>query len=205
MSDPWVTRQTLIMRAKDQGDQDAWEDFVAYYEGFISLVLAKMGMRYEIIDDLKQNILVKIWKGLHHFEPDSDRAKFRTWLNALIRNTTFTYLKSNKKHGKSVSIDDEDSSLMDELENQGPNKIDEMIETEWAAYISNKAMDNIAPLFSERAIEVFHMIVDGKSIEEVSKIVGIKENSVYKLKNRVKSRLMEEVQQLLSEFEPGKF
>jgi RNA polymerase sigma-70 factor (ECF subfamily) len=64
------------------------------------------------------------------------------------------------------------------------------------------AMKNIKGLFSERALVVFDLFLDGKSIEAISQQVGIKENSVYKLKNRVKARLKQEVDRISQELEP---
>ena len=41
MKKNFVTRKTLLMRASDPDDQEAWEDFVYYYEDFLNLVFTQ--------------------------------------------------------------------------------------------------------------------------------------------------------------------
>ena len=76
-----------------------------------------------------------------------------------------------------------------------------MIEREWEAYVANLAMENVRPLFSERAIQAFSMSLDGRSMADISQELGIKENSAYKLRNRVKARVIAEVRRLTNELE----
>lgn len=201
MSDAWLTRASLLARAKDQSDEFAWDEFVSYYEGFIVLVLRKIGMKTSHHDDIVQEILLNLWKGLSKFKVDSDRARFRTWLNTVIKNTAFTYYNKNKNHDSKVfSMNTEQGEMP--LESFSESNIDSMIEREWEAYICNLAMKNVRPLFSERALKIFDLFISGVSIDDISKRFDIKENSVYKIKNRVRIRLKEEAKQICSQLEP---
>jgi hypothetical protein len=38
----WKTRQTLIARARDPNDSQAWDEFAGYYAGFIRMVLMQL-------------------------------------------------------------------------------------------------------------------------------------------------------------------
>lgn len=201
MNNEWLTRQTLLVRAQKQDDALAWEEFVNYYESFIAVVLRKMGMKAEHREDMAQEILLKIWKGLPNFEIDSSRARFRTWLSTVIRNTAITYFNQQKNHDfKNSDIDLSDEKYEHLLARD--DDMDKIVQKEWEKHICNLAMAKIKPLFSPRAMEVFDMFLHEKSIEEISAAVGIKENSVYKLKNRVRARLKEEVHNLCRELEP---
>ena len=97
MSDEWITRATLLQRAKDPDNQAAWEELVTYYKGFILIVVRHMNISENDCDDLVQEVLIKIWRNLSKFEIDSDRAKFRTWLSTIIRNTVLNYIDKNDK------------------------------------------------------------------------------------------------------------
>ena len=44
MSEEWKTRQSLVLRAKDPTDEEAWADFVKYYERFIYHLLHRMNV-----------------------------------------------------------------------------------------------------------------------------------------------------------------
>ena len=38
MSDEWKTRQSLLMRAQDPTDEEAWSEFVKYYENELNYI-----------------------------------------------------------------------------------------------------------------------------------------------------------------------
>ena len=56
-------------------------------------------------------------------------------------------------------------------------------------------------LFSGNAIDVFDLSLQGMSTEEIGTKLGLKKDSVYVLKNRVKKKFMEEVRVLVKELE----
>ena len=51
MNENWNTQQTLIQRAQNQDDHQAWDDFVTYYESFIKMVLRKANISLNDEDD----------------------------------------------------------------------------------------------------------------------------------------------------------
>ena len=87
----WKTRQTLIARARDPSDSQAWDEFVHYYAGFIRMVLVQLHAPPDDLDDLSQTILLKLWQSLSTVELGRDHARFRTWLGTVIRNTFLTH------------------------------------------------------------------------------------------------------------------
>ena len=60
MNHDWNTQQTLIQRAQNPDDHQAWEDFVGFYSSFIGMVLRKSGIAAHEADDLIQCILLKV-------------------------------------------------------------------------------------------------------------------------------------------------
>ena len=85
------TRQTLIDRARDPNNSQAWDEFTDYYKGFIRMVLMQLQAPLDDLEDLSQTILVKLWQNLSTVELGRDHAKFRTWLGTVIRNTVYTH------------------------------------------------------------------------------------------------------------------
>jgi RNA polymerase sigma-70 factor (ECF subfamily) len=188
------------MRAKNQGDQAAWEDFVRYYREFIHMVLNQMGLRSGDVDDLVQDILIQIWKSLPNHIYDKDRAQFRTWLSRLIRNQVRNHYRTTKrrdrKHAAMVETGEEDYiAVVTEPE------VERIIQQEWEVHIIQLAIENIKQLFSERSIKAFSMSIDGFDTTEIADHLGVKPNSVVKLKSRVKARLVKEIHRLRNELE----
>lgn len=199
MVEEWQTRQTLLMRAKNQDDSAAWEEFVAYYRSFIYMVLHKMNLHSVDLDDLAQDVLIRIWKSLPNFTYDQDRAKFRTWIGRLIRNQVLDHIRTTERRNRKHAAVEQDTApginVMAEPE------LERIIEREWKLHIIQLALKNISSLFSERAIAAFRMSIAGKSTAEIAAYFDVKPNSVVKLKNRVKERLIQEIKHLRNELE----
>ncbi|MCM8530691.1 MAG: RNA polymerase sigma factor [Lentisphaeraceae bacterium] len=200
MTDQFNTRKTLLLRAKDPSDELAWSDFVEYYSGFISMLLFKMKIEQQLHEDLKQEILLKIWGALQDYEEDPTRAKFRTWLAAVIRNAALNYMRSHRSRERREDSLAQSHDLFTD-ENYAPSRIDEIINEEWAHYMVNHIIDHLKKFFSGKAIEVFTLSSEGIKSSEISRRLEIPTNTVYVLRNRVKARLMTEMQSLRQSLE----
>lgn len=189
------TRQTLIQRLRNQYDENAWDTFVQTYRRYIYAVLRRMQIRHEDCGDIIQEILLKLWKQLPKFDYEPSKAKFRTWLGVVIRNTALNHLSSAYVRHSGNSVQACEGELA------GESALNEVIQQEWESYITNLAMERIRGKFSNQTIEVFDLSLNGVSVEEIAEKFSIQPNSVYRLKNRVKERLIGEVAILREELE----
>ncbi|MBF0198523.1 MAG: RNA polymerase sigma factor [Planctomycetes bacterium] len=192
MGEDWNTRISLINRAKDGDDEAAWEEFVSIYHGYIFMILKHMRITSVDLEDLTQEVLVKIWKNLPKFDEKDNRARFRTWLSTLIRNQALDAIKMAKRYKKRVDKAQEEGMIKSINECE----LEAIIDSEWGQHILKVALGNIRDVFSEQAIFVFEESVKGVTEQELAEKLGIKINSVNKLKNRVKKRMIEEVKSL---------
>ena len=131
MSDDWQTRQTLLQRAKNQDDHQAWKEFVDYYRSFIEMIIRKMNLVESERQDLVQEILLKLWQNLAVYS--ADKASFRTWLSTIIRNAVVTFYKANGRRRQR----EEESSFLEAIENGSEPELEKLIEVEWINYITN--------------------------------------------------------------------
>jgi RNA polymerase sigma-70 factor (ECF subfamily) len=188
MPDHWKTQNTLILRAKDPNDQDAWDEFVTHYQPFIEKCIQNIAHRQNHNEDLLQIVMIELWKSISRFDVDQERAKFRTWMSRVIRNTVIDYLKREKK--APMALEEIPERWNDETE------IDRMIEKQWEIHISNLAIERVSKRFTGNAIQVFERSLEGESIENICSDLGITTASAYTLKNRVKKYVMLEIKQL---------
>ncbi|NQZ57277.1 MAG: RNA polymerase sigma factor [Lentisphaeraceae bacterium] len=196
MEQKWNTRQTLIQRAHDPQDHNAWDDFVSYYQTFIRMVLQKSKISINESDDLVQDILLKVWKGLPNYEYRQGKAKFRSWLSKIIRNTTINFLvRVKSKDADNVELDERTLLPVSEAE------IEKVINNEWVTHLTQMAMEKVKEVFSGQAISVFELSMKGKSAREIGAELSITEESVFVLRSRIKKRLRREISKLRSEIE----
>ena len=189
----WKTRQTLIGRARDPDDSQAWDEFTDYYAGFIRMVLMQLQAPPDDLEDLSQIILVKLWKNLSTVELDRDHARFRTWLGTVIRNTVYTHCSqaaSRKRRETNAAV-----------ANAVPPDIEDIIESEWRKHIIALVIERLNTSFSGKAMDVFMMTLDGKSVADIASALELTKDSVYVLRNRVQSRFRKEARQLRSYLE----
>ena len=106
VNDKYITRQTLLVRARDPENGDAWEEFIKFYKPFICQILHKMNININDFDDLVQEVLLKLWKGLGKY--DNDKAKFRTWLSYVTRNTVISFFRSKQCRPDLVKMESDD-------------------------------------------------------------------------------------------------
>lgn len=190
VSDNYVTRQSLLLRACDRQDIQAWEEFLDFYRNFIYYLLRKMSINPNDIDDLYQRITMHLWKALPKY--DNSKGKFRNWLSTVTRNEVLNYFRSTKKKNQEV--------MGEEIEIVSEPQLDELIKKEWENFILQTALKNLEKLFSGQAIEVFKLSLSGCSHKEISDTLGVKIESVKVLKSRVKSRCVEEIKRLMEEY-----
>lgn len=166
------------------------------------MVVHKMGIKHPDSDDLVQASFLKVWKNIDRFKVDDDRAKFRTWLSTMIRNLVINHINQRKgAFEKLQSMEDNRNVMPEFLHSVSETEVDEVIQKEWETYVVNLAMKNIKTLFSARAIEIFSQLLDGADTKTIAVRYDIEENSVHKLKNRVKNRLIEEIQRIRENLE----
>jgi RNA polymerase sigma factor (sigma-70 family) len=195
------TRITLIERVQNQQDERSWAEFVAIYHGFIYGTVRRMRISPTDAEDVVQQVLLSLWQKLPHQDVHKIE-RFRSWVASMTKNTVIDFIR--KRTSESTRWDkaaqDETTQYLKTI--RLPD-IQEIAEKQWKVYISNLAMDRIAPFFSGHAIAAFRLSLDGKSTAEVAQTLNIKEQSVYQLRNRVKHRLVQEIKILKMDLEDG--
>lgn len=197
MNEHKQTRYTLLQRACDLNDAQAWEEFVEYYRHFMLYILSELGVAARDIEDVTQQILLALTRDLPGYDPE--RARFRSWLSTVIRNAAFVYFRKQKNRSKRIHMFGVEQSIAQESQ---ANEIDQLIESEWQTYIANLAMERVRRVFQGRAMEVFELGLDGLSIAEIAEKTGLQVSSVYTLRKRVKKQLFLEIRAIVADLEP---
>jgi len=196
MTSQWQTRQSLIQRAQNPSDEEAWSEFVHYYKNFIYFILNHMNIPASDIDDFVQEILVHLWKRLKSYE--IGKAKFRNWLSTVIRNTALNYIKK-----KSTASRHQQDSLeaLKELHRVSEPEMDRIIEIEWKAYIAHLTMNRLEQMFTPGVLNVFKLSLKGVNGEDIAAQTGLALSTVYTFRTRVKKVFIREMKQLIEELE----
>jgi RNA polymerase sigma-70 factor (ECF subfamily) len=199
MEDQYQTRATLIRRVQNQHDDESWEEFVRVYRRYIYAIIRSMNISEHDTEDILQQVLINLWNSLPKMDYDKIK-RFRSWLSTVTKNCVTDFIRKRTRDANRLKKAGKDETLV-YLKSIRLPEIDAIAEREWEIHLTNLALENIESLFSGKAVAAFRLTLKGRSVEEIAKELDLKENSVYRLKNRVKDRLIQEIMHLREELE----
>lgn len=199
MNDAYKTRKTLIQRLKENQDEQSWEEFQRIYSRYIYAIIRNMQISGNDAEDLVQQVMIKVWKGIQGVENAPDKP-FRSWLSTVTANCVKDYMRKCKTDALRLEKATKDRTLAYLTAIRLP-EIEQIAEQEWYIHLANVAMERIEKLFSGKAIEVFRASLEGVDAKEIARNMGLKENSVYRLRARVRKQLTLELEQLRQELD----
>ncbi len=150
----------LIARLRDPATcRDAFNDVIRCYTEPLYWQIRRLVENHDDANDILQNTFLKSWSSIENFRGE---AKLSTWLYKIAVNESISFLARERKRN-SVSIDDEESMLVNAIE------ADEWVDGDELALKLRKA---IASLPEKQRI-VFNMkYYDDMKYEEISEILG---------------------------------
>jgi RNA polymerase sigma factor (sigma-70 family) len=153
------------------GNQNTFTVLVDRYKNLVFTLALKMLNNREEAEEIAQDTFIKVYNSLNNFKGDS---KFSTWIYKITYNTCLDRLKKNKKEKTVSYLEDFDKHQANAIE----AVLDAIDENE-----RNKAIqDCLEELPPEDAFLLTLYYFDGKSVDEISKVIN---NSVDNVKVRL--------------------
>jgi RNA polymerase sigma-70 factor (ECF subfamily) len=190
-----VTRQSLLVRAR-AGDNGAWDDLSRLYRPLIRAYARRQSVPEGDQDDLAQEILVSVVRGLPAFEHSGRPGAFRAWLRSIAHNQCCDYWRSPARRTTAQAIDLAEGTLA-QLED--PNHdLNRFWDEEHDRYLLRRLIDLIELEFEPPTVRAFRRVaLDGASGALVADELGTTIAAVYKARSRVLKRLKEVADGLL--------
>jgi RNA polymerase sigma-70 factor (ECF subfamily) len=195
MPEPPVTRPSLLVRIRDNGDTDAWRQFIDLYAPMIYGLARRKGLQDADAADLTQEVLRTI--ATRNAAYDADRGAFRGWLYTVTRNRIRDFVDGKQARHRGDGGTD---ALI--LLNEQPAADDdsEHWDREYEQQVFNLAAEQVRGEFAESTWQAFWKVaVEGVNAEEAAQSMGLSVGAVYVAKSRVLARLRRQIQQLQGE------
>lgn len=149
-----------------------FEKIIQEFGGIITKICYSFSTDSEEFQDLRQEVLYYIWKGLKNFR---NEAKISTWIYRLSFNTCISFQRKEKKVNK-VSTD----VILNIAETPSDSKLENY----------KKMHSMIQKLnYEERAIIL--MWLDDLSYDEIAHLTGKKRNTIASKLKRIKEKLIQ--------------
>lgn len=192
-----TTQWSLIVRLQDPCDQEAWREFSENYHAAILQSLIRKGLMQQDAEDITQQVMMSIANTLSKRPHDPDRAKFRTWLERVIKNAAINALRDSSKRAAAKGGTDA-LSLLNAIPSQ--DDAQELLAQEYQKQLVRVASKVIENEFQPDTWQMFwRSTVLGLPIEQVAKELGKQVGSVYASRSRVMRRLRMEIERMQSE------
>jgi len=102
MSDAIPADEALI-RATLAGDEDAFAELVRRHKGRVFGTCSRFARDAHQLDDLCQEVFVRVWRKLGSFRGD---APFAHWLARLTTTACYDFLRRERRHREQISLDE---------------------------------------------------------------------------------------------------
>lgn len=160
-------------RAEDKTDsRETWfAKILAEYSPVISSICFSYATDNEDLKDLRQDILLNIWKGLHSFRGDCGLS---TWIYRVALNTCVSTVRKRSKRPATIPLEG-----LTEIASDTESGLKERTET------LHSIIARLSPL--DKA--VITMWLDDRKYEEIAEVTGISRNNVAVRINRIKQKL----------------
>ncbi len=186
------TNQSLLMRLRDSGDEQAWFEFVEIYRPAIERLARHKGLQPADCEDLAQRVFVSVAGAITRWQPDGKRAKFRTWLFTIANRHVIDALRRQSARPLPAG-----SNAQSQLAEQAArNEDSRILRMELRRQVFHRVASVVRGEFAEPTWQSFWlMAVEGLPAEEASRRVGKTVGAVYACKGRVMRRLVERIRE----------
>jgi RNA polymerase sigma-70 factor (ECF subfamily) len=188
------TRITLLGRLRrDPTNEAVWAEFVAHYGGKIYAWCRKWKLQEADAQDVTQNVLLKLAKGMRQFTYDPSRS-FRGWLKTLTYHAWSDFIKNSRRPGQG-SGDSQMESVLQSVE--GRSDLVKHLEEEFDRELLEEAMLRVRLRVAPQTWQAFQLtVLEGLSGAETAERIPMQVGQVFVAKRRVHNMLRDEVRKL---------
>jgi RNA polymerase sigma factor (sigma-70 family) len=163
------------------GDLRAFNLLVEQYQRLVFHVVGKMIDNQQDVEDVCQEVFIKIYRGLHLF---GFRSKLSTWIASIAYLSSVNHLKKAKKHALSFEQPD-----LEKLTLADGNLVEELTQKNLTTNIHK--MVNRLPALYKVLVNLYHFY--GFSYLEMVKITGIPEGTIKSHLFRARKMLKDQI------------
>lgn len=187
---PPETRASLILRLKDAADVAAWDEVAAIYGPLVFRLAVRQGLQAADADDVVQEVFAAVAAKVTKWAEQPQRGRFRNWLLAIARNIAINVL-TRRPHGGVGRGGEEAIDAMAGL--PAPTaQLSSQFDLEYQREVYRWAADQVRESVATVTWDAFHLThMEGVTIADAAKQLGISVGNVYIARSRVMSRLRE--------------
>jgi RNA polymerase sigma-70 factor (ECF subfamily) len=209
-ADSLPTRQSLVHRLKDLGDDASWRDFFETYWELIYNLARKTGLTDAEAQDVVQATVIGVSRHIAGFEHRGKQGSFKAWLRQQTRWRIADQFRKRDKlavsseprlqiYASPHGVADETSrtATVNRIPDPATVEMDKAWDAEWEKHLLKVALDRVKARTSDRQFQMFDLhALQGLSAKETAWTLGTSVIAVHMATSRLRRRLQREVMRL---------
>lgn len=195
------TRQTLLERLKELGDDDSWRDFFNTYWTLIYEVALKSGLTETEAEEVVQETVISVARKIPSFQYDPSKGSFKGWLLNLTRWRITDQLRKRPANQHVPLPNSDGTTITSGIEEIGGScNFETVWDQEWERNQFALALDRVKAKVKAKQFQIFDLYaLQGWSIKRVTATLGVSVAQVYVVKHRLANLLKKELKKLVDE------
>lgn len=195
------TRQSLLTRLKDWGDQDGWREFFDTYWRLIFKVARQAGLNETEAQDVVQETLLAVAKKMPGFHYDPAKGSFKAWLLLNVRSRIVEHWRrraagdAHRAELTRESLTEADPLQM--IADPAGLELEKVWQKEWENNLLQAALERTKTKVSARQFLIFDLAtLKEVPVGKISRTLEVNVAQVYLAKHRVGKVLKDELRRL---------
>jgi RNA polymerase sigma-70 factor (ECF subfamily) len=183
-----------IVRRAQAGDQSAFTEIIERHQNLVFSVAYRMVRRRIDAEDVAQQVFAKIFFAMKKFDM---RSSLSTWIYKIALNESYDYLRRLKK--RRVIYEGDMNVEVDEIVESSERAADPRPALDEQFAKRDLLMKLLEKASAEERMLLFQKEVEGRTVEELSELTGINENTIKVKLFRARKKLAKAARQLEAE------
>ena len=187
---PPHTRQTLILRLREAGDNRSWDEFVDIYTPLLYHFFVGRGLQDADAADLGQEVMRSVSGAIGRFDYDPEKGSFRSWLFTIARNKLNDFFNKRSRQPQGSGR----TTVMRLVENTVANDqdLESHFELEHRRRLYEWASEKVKGAYAPHNWQAFERVaLHQEDASMVAADLGLSVGAVYVAKSRITTKLRE--------------
>ena len=204
-ADSLPTRQSLLSRLRDLGDNESWRTFFDLYWRLLFNVARKSGLSDHQAEDVVQETVIAVARKMPGFQYDPDKGSFKRWLLLICRRRIQDHFRRLYSTAPKASEDFATVAAEFPAALLPPeDQIDGVWEQEWRENIFRAALARVRQRANPKQYQVFDCcVLQNQRPAQVARMLGLNAAQVYLAKHRIGAAVKRTVKELEAELGEG--
>lgn len=178
------TSLSLLQRARESHESDAWGELIALYSKLIESWLRRHGLQQQDVEDVQQEVMEVVIRELPRFDHNGRTGAFRNWLRTTTANRLRQFWRNANKPANDAARAD-CGVLADQLEDPHSN-LSKVWRIEHDRFVLGQLLQRVEPSFKPDTVLAFRKVaIDGLEAEQVAEELETTINAVRISQSRV--------------------